>query len=272
MMKLLIKPLILSFFLYCLFVPAIADSYQQVLLKHRNATILQSRLLPLVDDRLSITVDGNHLLVGGPTGEVKQLIVLIKKLDRPRRQLQVSTVRGESPAILSTPSEDIQWSTRTRAASRLDTAVIEEEATLLIEDSELMILPIERYIQKGELTGVNNLNISKEHQTSYQSNRYQKQLIKLEMTPVLLVDKQVSVVMSYTLSQPDNRKDKRTVKSSKSTEVSLTRTVLLGEWFNIAGHQQQSNQLELTPSRQISSTQKEGEFKRGLWVKFDLLQ
>lgn len=257
------------FYLACfLFANAnvVADNYRQLTLQYRNAIQLQSHLSQLVGESVSVVAEsGNRLLLRGSAADLKSLVAMIRQLDKPRQQLRVWIYRGKNPSLNKQPYKNLSWSTDAGKKNRFDSAVIEEDTTLLVTESQLLPLPVERYIQNRRIAQYEERgwHSDKVGKALYDRKRYAEQTSILELTPSLLSGEKVSVLSRSSIPEPYNK------ENVSFMDVSLIRTLSLGEWVDLSNHQQYSYRPSLSDKRKVVSTSKKGEFNRSVWVKVE---
>ncbi len=265
-----------------------ADSYRQVDLQYRNAASVEAALSPLTKNKLAIAVDGNSLIISGAQNDVAQLASIIKKLDKPRKQFQVSLFRGRDPSLFvsndsAVKFRDQRWSTNQGQENRIDTLMVEEGEMLIITEDEWQRLPIEQtavvianttFPQTNSDLQNNLLVNARVFQQDYQNTN--AMLIKkgVSLTAVLVKDKagkeKISLKANYTI--PQSQKNTTTERGYLSS--STTTVIELGQWQLLSSHQQLSKGVDANSSKgsrkQIVSTEKSGEKDDKVWVQFTL--
>ncbi len=278
-----------QYLLFSLFIlmpmTVVADSYRHVELKHRNAVSLQSRLLPLLGDEVVVVPEGNGLLLRGPSADLNQLVAVIKKLDKPRQQLSVYIYRGVDPELDSSPHRNKTWSTNRDVVNRLDKAIVEEETTLVITDSELISIPQRIYQESYQRKYTDGQSFKQlvdgRHHARAQSHEIIAQENSIVLTPSLLDDGNVSFIINYSIPTSSEQLSSQQTSSQKTgsqkvisttlssiKEVTTTRVVRIDEWINLSSHHQQTYRPSLDSKKKVVSTQSKSNKKNSVWIKF----
>ncbi len=278
-----------QYLLFSLFIlislSVMADSYRQIELKHRSAVSLQSRLSPLLGNDVAVVSEGNSLILRGPSAELNQLMSVIKKLDTPRQQLYVSIYRGVDPEVSHGSHGVKTWSTDRRIINRLDEAIVEEEATLVITDSELIFIPQEVY-QEHYQSKHPNVNIvdsenfkqqvNGQYQARYQNNKIVTQENTISLTPSLLAEGNIALIVNYSIPLSPTQSSSRQVGSPTTAlafkDVSTTRNAKINQWLNLSSHHQQTYRPSLNSKKKVVSTKSKDDEKHSVWVKFSLVK
>lgn len=267
--------------------------YRQIELRYRNAFSMQQRLAPFTDNDVVIIAEGNSLILKGPTAGLNQLVGIIKMLDKPRQQFQVSIYRGSDPSVININDkvQDQRWSTQTNQQNRVDVVNIEEGSILIINESELVTVPVEEALAIGKALEPESLSVQKQDNDAFKStyqradNLLVEKGVKLVATLVKDDKGKSSVSLTSTYSLPAEKVSDSMANRSRSSsrdlnrETTLTTRVDLGQWQLLSSHQTQSHRPAINStinstmsSRiQVSSTQKKGESEYKVWVKFSLL-
>jgi hypothetical protein len=74
-----------------------ANALKSISLQHRDAVEVKAALLPLLPEGSGISVDNNRLLVSAPAALMKDIVSIIKRMDKPLKRLKVSVYRGKYP-------------------------------------------------------------------------------------------------------------------------------------------------------------------------------
>jgi hypothetical protein len=292
----LLSPLILAVSVLLSSVYTFADtssSYRQVELRHRDAFSMQQTLASFADNDVVIIAEGNSLILKGPVAGLNQLVSIIKKLDKPRQQFQVSIYRGVDPSILNVNDkvQDKRWSTNAGKQNRIDIANIEEGSLLIISDSELISVPVEEYQESGKTSEpVSRYSQQQAHQqesVAFESKYQRAETILVgkgvKLVATLVKDgngaPRVSLKTTYALPSEETSNDSGNISIFShrvlNRETTLTTRIELGQWQLLSSHQQQSHRPAINSTMKsrthVSSTQKKGEFGYKVWVKFGLL-
>ncbi len=267
-----------------------ANSYRQIELKHRNAASVQQSLLPFADENTAIIAQGNSLILKGPTAEIKQLAAIVKKLDKPRKQLQVSIYRGidpstELPGEAQNSHQDQRWSTRTGKDNRIDIVSIEEGSTLIINEDQLIKVPLETATEVGRSDRDIQSGSQQANSLEFVSNYQRNETLLLEkgvrLTANLVAGRggQTQVSLTAVYSLPESTKGRtnnaNTVSIASNRQTSVVTRVKLGQWQLLSLNQQQSQQPGITNKtstrKQVFSTPQKDDSDYKMWVKFILL-
>jgi len=273
-----------------------SSTYRQIELRHRSAFSLQQTLAPLTDGDVVILAEGNSLILKGPAAGLNNLVSIIKKLDKPRQQLQVSIYRGIDPSILNINDKvkDQRWSTNTGKQNRVDIVNIEEGSLLIINDSELISVPVEEAQQIGKtIAPLSQYSQQHSHQQT-QLQTQQQESIAFESSykreDILTVEKGVKLVATlvkdskgksrialkttYALPSEDSGDTSNASNRILNRETTLTTRIDIGQWQLLSSNQTLSHRPAINTSTsrtKVSSTQKKGESEYKVWVKFGLL-
>jgi len=267
-----------------------ANSYRQIELKYRNAVSVQQSLLPFTDENTAIIAQGNSLILKGPTAEIKQLSVIVKKLDKPLKQLQVSIYRGidpstELPGEAQNSHQDQRWSTRTGKDNRVDIVSIEEGSTLLINEDQFIKVALETATELGQSEPDKQSSSQQANSLEFASSYQRNETLLLEkgvrLTANLVADKdgqpQVSLTAVYSLpeSTQGRANNTNTVSIASNRQTSVVTRVKLGQWQLLSLNQQQSQQPGITNKsstrKQVFSTPQKDDSDYKVWVKFKVL-
>jgi hypothetical protein len=251
-----------------------ADSYRQITLQNRSAASLEARLSSISGDDVSIVADGNKLILRGPQADLKQLAAIIQKLDKPLSHLKVTIYRGDKLLLGNDKSKNQSWSTNKEAENRLDTTIVEENSALFITQNELLVLPISRYYQGREGYLYNDSDILSSDISSrsrYEQNSYKSIQHGIELTPSLLAGEKVSITAIFVSPSPTKdsieKHDNSVIYTTQ--EVSISRTVPLGEWVRLSTSEKHGNAIQLNNKKHVFSTRKSSEFNHTVWAKFE---
>lgn len=274
------------------------NSYRQIELRYRSAAEIQQTLAPLIDDSLTIVADGNSLILKGPAAELNQLQATIRKMDKPRQQLQVAIYRGVDPSVLEGNADhtdkryrDQAWSTNAGSNNRVDTVNILEGSKLTINESGLIRVPSETDTTAGKSIG------SADSRSALASEQAKEKFVfrsdyqrsdsftiekGLTLVATLVKDSkgQTKVALKTTYALPSLlTNQKQQLRSSRqitgeiiNVESSTVTLAEPGQWQLISSHQQQSHRpaINTNAKLQVSSTAKQGESDRKVWVKVSL--
>jgi hypothetical protein len=246
-----------------------ADSYRQFALKHRDAQLLHSRLLPLLSDDLALVADGNSLLVRGPAAEVNNLVALIKKLDRPRQQLKISIYRGEDPSVSENPFADKHWSTKL-AQNRWDEIIIEEETVFTITETAVLKQTLADYRHESQLKSQRHSLVG-QSQTIYQTSDYRLNINTTQVAASLLANGKVSVDATFSLPKGGDSRPQGD-EQQQHLQTRFTRILPVGQWARLASHQGQAHRPPISSQRKVYSTQSKRNFVQEIWLKIETLK
>jgi hypothetical protein len=268
------KYLALSVLVLAYAITAFADDYRLVVLQHRDALALQKQLDVLTGEDVTVGVDGNKLLLRGPSAELERLQALIKQMDKPQQQLAVLVYRGVDPGIATAPYSDQRWSTNSGRSNRYDSATIRDGSTLRITDNELVVVPVEEFVQ--ESVDMPSISTSKNksrdaeyrNRTLFQRNDYSVFEYGIELTASLLGDR---VSISGVFSEPVAEAGTTGPLMRRTVETRITRTVDMDEWVSLSSHDKEARRPELD-GRHVYSIRKAADQEHTIWIKFQRVQ
>jgi hypothetical protein len=246
-----------------------ADTYRQIVIKHRDPGQLHNRLLPLISEKTSIAVDGKAILIGGSANEVNGLISLIKKLDRPRQKLLISIYRGENPAGKNEPFQNKYWSSRS-VVNSIDEITIEEDSAFTITETAIYKSTVEDYRFSSELDKTSRLN-KKHSEAIYRKSDFFETSYKTQVRASLLENKKVAIdaLFSQALENSDGLKNDHPVKV---IEKKINSTIALSTWSKLSSQTLQTNRTSLSKQVKVYSTKGKKDSTFEIWIKVERIK
>jgi hypothetical protein len=115
-----------------------ANSMSVVFLTYRDAGSVKDTIAPLLSQGSAISIDNNSVIVSAPAVELKKIVRVIKAMDKPRVQLQVSIFRGQYP-----DKKGVKLVTTDVGVNQSQTIRVEEGQTFVVEEKRLLALTVE---------------------------------------------------------------------------------------------------------------------------------
>lgn len=279
---------------------AMANDFLRVELKNRSAASLKAALSELVGDDVKIIADGNSLILNGEKSALTQLKKIIIDLDVANVSLSVSIYRGVDPNILKESKGVKKWGTN-RVTNRQDVVIVENGQRLVINESKLLVVPVESFGShfNNIFNANNNINNSinvalPERQSGSIFER--NEIIEIEnslfVEPSLLPNKKAksnattdnqlkekafirySVPISSDNSLDNSDANKYTQQEkvlSVQTHVMSQRIIHIDEWLQLSGHKVVSYRPALTSNKKVFATQKKTDSDNNIWIKVNRL-
>ncbi|MFT5116765.1 MAG: hypothetical protein ACI9NY_000288 [Kiritimatiellia bacterium] len=109
-----------------------ANSLKSITLQHRDAVEVKAILLPLLPEGSGISVDNNRVLVSAPAALMKNIVSIIKGMDKPLKRLRVSVYRGKYPT-----KEGVKFATTDTDINHQQTITTLEGQTVVMTEKGL---------------------------------------------------------------------------------------------------------------------------------------
>ena len=267
----------------------VASGLLKIDLKNRSATGLKAVLSRLVDEDIKIIADGNSLILRGERTVLTQLKQIIIDLDVASVSLSVSIYRGVDPNVLKNRKDVQIWGTH-KASNRLDTVIIESGQRLVINETKLLVVPIESF--GSGFNAVFDADSSLNDLVSLDTAKTQLEAV-FERSDIIAIDNSLFVEASLlsarkVQSNADALKEKVFVRYgvpihvnstmanknsqlpqvlSTQTHVSSQRVINTGEWLQLSGHQVVSHRPTLGANKTLVSTQKQTDSDNNIWLR-----
>jgi hypothetical protein len=259
---------LLLFVLVAASVIALASDLLRVELKNRSAASLKSVLSELVEDDVKIISDSNSLILIGEMSALLQLKKIIIDLDVVNVSLSVSIYRGVDPNILKASKGIKKWGTN-KVSNRIDSVVVENGQRLLINESELLVVPIESFAphfnDKNEtITIARSLFV--EPSLLFTEKQKNKLATENQLTEKVFIRYRVPISLNndYKDMQQNN-------VLSLQTHITSQRIIHTDEWLQLSGHKIVSYRPSLRASKKVFSTKKKIDSDNNIWIKINRL-
>ena len=279
-----------------------ANIFNRVVLKHREASAIEAVIAPLLPENSGISADGNTVIISAPANTANSLIAVIKRMDKPRKQLHVSVFRGQHPekkgAIISTthvkanhkqdvtiydghplaitersvvnvPVTNIHYADDISSGARLQANVFDsglasaDESSLATLLSQLESRVIQRVDQSRSLSAGSVLSGQQQQWLESPTGIYLR---------ITLVGKKQARVAARVIS-PGEVSGGSVGDSQRLTlayELETTSTIPLGQWSRLGRQQTFTHQLELDKRSHVYSTQTSKDKHSSVWIKVDV--
>lgn len=250
------KHLILPFLLFFSSI-SIADVIQKIDLEYRDAATIHGLLETLFEGDIAIAVDGNSLLFRGEDADVKALLTMIKRLDKPQQSIRIGLYRGVDPYRGRVNENSHQTATTyPHQKNILEQWIMEDGAKMVVrenitvlEQQEQLLLKIGDQDEKSVLTA---------------NTRSEEERTKQHSIRITLTDKQQSARI-VVKTQVANRAATGGGDELISTGVESRRMIPTGQWVRLFYRQNQANTF--TPeSRATASTDLNFKDEQALWI------
>jgi hypothetical protein len=271
-------------------VGVVADELLKIDLKNRSAASLKAVLSKLVETDVNMIAAGNSLILSGKASTLKQLRKIALELDIAVVSLSVSIYRGVDPNVAKDRSGVNVWTTN-KVSNRLDMVVIESGQRLMINETNLLVLPgasLDSRLNEG-FDGIKSLDNSAWVARQMSSTFNRREIIitdtSLIVEPSLFSVREVNgktdvlsekIFVRYTVpvnpEAPDVDKNVQQGRSMTTrTQVVSQRVINPDEWVQLSGHQIVSYRPSLSANKKIVSTQELSDSDNNIWIKVNRL-
>jgi hypothetical protein len=284
-----------------------ANDILRVELKNRSAASLKSVLSELVEDDVKIISDGNSLILRGEASTLTQLKKIINDLDVVNISLSVSIYRGVDPNIQKENKGIQKWGTN-KVSNRIDSVIVENGQRLLINESKLLVVPIESFSSRFNEIFDSNNSLNVDDDLSYladtellrdlSSTMNRNEVVTIEnslfVEPSLIINKKEknkAITNKQSGASADNQEIekvfirysvpiiiddsyKTTLSNnvlSSQTHVTSQRIIYTDEWMQLSGRQIISYRPSLSDNKKVVSTKNKDDSDNNIWIKVNRL-
>jgi len=255
---------------------AIADSIRKIDLQHRDASAIQSLLLPLFEGDIPMVVDGNSLLVRGASADLQALADMVKRLDQPQQSLRVSLYRGVDPYRGDVDPNKRQISTTgLHYGNALDQWIMEDGTELVIIDK---LRNADSHEQLLVVSGDDNLKalLETKRETKVETKAEKKGEIKAQHNE----QSENKVRLTLSNDKQSVRVEVKTVLASRatadnanqdiiSTELASRRIITINQWERLFFRQNQAEPLD-PKNNAMATTLNTFNDEQALWIRVSL--
>lgn len=244
-----------------------ADSYRQILLKHRNASTLQQRLESVISEQAAIITDGQQIILRGSEDELDQLEAIIRRLDVPIKHVEVVVYRGQNPHVTAQNHSHLRWSTSSGQLNQMQSVVIQDGSSLLITETQLKAINQANVDELGYVVGSDLIpNAAYRLQGQGQGQKVVQWERGIELTSTLIGDEKVDITATFSLPREN------TQQLLSQVETVIQRVIKQGVWTELTNQSLKSEPTPLMTRRQIRSTEKNDEYDDAVWIKVTKLK